>query len=300
MGKDRDSVKKRRRESDSSIVSLSTAMSSSPRPPSQLQNPSEMMKFHLNELHKLSKKNVKNISVKVLIEKLVSLFDSSEKRDAERTEEVESKLNSMKIRSEKLESSLQSQIIELRDMVKDLKEKTSELDKRCVSVAPVVNNAFEEGYRLRSLVFSGLQLPTPHHIPNSQKRVHSIKAQVEDVMAFLGIQYPVIDVFQMGLHLVKVRLGCREAVKEVLSRASKLRYSPFERVHIRPSLTAEERAERATNLRNAQHERRERESRGEFVFIKSLPNFLEFSVERRRGPNGRHRPNLKHPNQTRV
>lgn len=283
-------TKRKRQESLSSIGSVS--MDSPSRPGTadpQNGQSGDMMRTHITALHKLCKKGGCNATVKELVEKLVALFSFQEKKAEEQKEDMATQLNLMKSRADEIEANLQAQIHEMRTLVDELKTRTVEIEKKPVS--------FEDGYRVRSLVLSGLQLPTQQHLPNSQVRVHSLKTQVEDIMAYLGVNYVVLDCFQMGRHLVKARFGTREAVQEVLKRAPKLRYSAFNSVHIRPSLTVEERATRGLNLRNAQHEKRDRESRGESVFIRQSPNFLEFTVEARR-PVRRTVPssNNKHPN----
>ena len=280
-------AKKGKRSRAESVSSIDSTLNSSPSralstDPVDIQS-GEAMKVHVAALHKLSKKGGCNGAVKDLIEKLVSLFSIQDQQFAGHKEEVTSQLALVQSKADELEANVQEQIREMKNLVEDLRKRTDALETK----PPV---SFEEGYRVRSLVLSGLQIPTPQHIPNSQYRVHSLKAQVEDILAYLGVNYIVLDFFQMGLHLVKVRFGTREAAQEVLKQAHKLRHSAFDRVHIRPSLTVEERAVRSTNLRNALHEKKERESRGEFVFIRHNSNFIEFSVEHKRSTKVRNAP----------
>lgn len=178
--------------------------------------------------------------------------------------------------------------------IEDLRRKSEETDRLVGEISQRLKNLdvssrshcqpdkfFEEGYRDRSLVFSGLARPElhPFNFPNKHEWVHALNTEVYNILGSLNIPYVPCDVFPMGNFLVKVRFGTRAACKLVLESAQRLRFSSeWQKVHIRPSLSEEQRAERAANHKRAEAERTFRESKGERVYIRALANFVEFEV----------------------
>lgn len=152
---------------------------------------------------------------------------------------------------------------------------------RASSLAPEAG--FEEGCRLRSLVLKGLHLPPKHHY-NSQEWAKAVRNQVEELLAYQKVPFLPIDVFPMGDHLIKVRMGTMEAQKLVLSRAHWLKGSDrWQRVYIRPSLSEAERSVRAGNYSILLQEKQARESAGESLIIRPRHNsWVEFELIERR------------------
>lgn len=182
--------------------------------------------------------------------------------------------------------SLEAQVAELKSReAKDNEELNGDSSQKVRSRAPSVapEAGFEEGCRTRSLVLKGLSLP-PKHQFNSQEWAKAVRNQVEDLLAYLKVPFLPIDVFPMGEHLIKVRMGTKEAQKLVISRAKWLKGSElWWRVFIRPSLSETERTTRAGNFNFLLREKQSRERLGESLTIRpKLNSWVEFELVERR------------------
>ena len=83
----------------------------------------------------------------------------------------------------------------------------------------------------------------------------------------------------MGQHLVKVRMGSREAQNLVLANSYKLRQSGFwYACFFRPSLTHAQRVERAENYKIVKAAYDERKKEEATVILRSKPDFIGFEL----------------------
>lgn len=202
-----------------------------------------------------------------------------------KNEETRTLLNDLRLQNEKMEKA----VCELRCKINDLSSSNLNVSSILSSnVSPsndsvsLNSESYSEGCRERSVVLSGLanfEHLKHYYFENTFDWITAIRREIEEMFRYLNIPFIPVDIFVMGKYLVKVRMGSREAQKQILLNAHKLRHSEsWYGCHFRPSLTQAQRDERTANYKRVKAEYDEKKRGGAKVFLRSLPDHIGFEL----------------------